>query len=54
MGTLHVHVYCVLNNASCRSYRQNFKMHDVHVLYKPARLLSNMLFDIELELFVLQ
>ena len=30
--TLHVSVYCVINNASIRLYQPIFKIHDVHVL----------------------
>ena len=30
--TLHVPVYCVINNASISLHQSNFKMHDVHVL----------------------
>ena len=53
--TLHVPVYCVINNASIRLYQPNFKIHDVHVLgRKLAGLFSHILFDIERELFLLQ
>ena len=31
--TLHVLVYCVINNASIRLYQPNFKIHDKHVLW---------------------
>ena len=45
--TLHVPVYCVINNASIRLYQPNFKMHDVFCCDKPAGLFSLILFDIE-------
>ena len=51
---LHEPVYCVINNASIRLYQPNFKIHDVHVLHKPAGLFSHILFDIERELLLLQ
>ena len=49
--TLQVLVYCVKLNASIRLYQTDFKIHDVHVCGKPARLFSPMLFDIERGLF---
>ena len=37
--TLHVPVYCVINNASIRLYQPNFKIHDVHVLRLTGRVI---------------
>ena len=52
--TLHVSVYCVINNASIRLYQPDFKITTCMCCGKPAGLFSYMLFDIEKELFLLQ
>ena len=52
--TLHVPVYCVINNASIRLYHQISKCTTCTCCGKPAGLFSHMLFDIERELFLLQ
>ena len=37
--TLHVPVYCVINNVSIRLYRPNFKILDVHMLRQTGRVI---------------
>ena len=42
--TLHVLVYCVINNASIKLYQPNFEMHDVHVLRLTGRVIFSYTF----------
>ena len=52
--TLHVPVYCVINNASIRLCQPISKYTMCKCCGKPAGLFFHILFDIERELFLLQ